>query len=352
MCLPICVILYVLLAVLFAYGCLPLSLVRKMREKYRLNAMDRAGWLDPVSLARVDQLVAASADPVEIKRHQAYQTKAEAELRGSPSVVIEMPCFAHPIIHDERPYPGVPGSGGGGGGGGGGGAGGGTGVGSAGGSAVTGIPDGSAASPDDALVGAGGGTGGGSNAYTSSRSRDGTVSPPVGVMSGGGLAPRNGSGEGAAMGMAGAGGRAWGDSDLMAGGGVEAFLLVSDYEMEEDNPGEIDPWRAGTCRFKMVVTGGWGGRGGHFQRWKWKSFRSRVRQLAQFPRVTVFFASAHTRRSSSSPMLFVWFGSLSWGEPVLSNESGDHARGVQSNSMSCFQTRSNHDSRYFRHRIS
>ncbi|CAN0481106.1 unnamed protein product [Hapterophycus canaliculatus] len=36
----------------------------------------------------------------------------------------------------------------------------------------------------------------------------------------------------------GEGGRAWGSSDLPAGGGSGAFLLVSDYEMEEDNPVE------------------------------------------------------------------------------------------------------------------
>jgi len=88
-----------------------------MREKYRLRAMDRADWLDPVSLSRVDRLVAALANPVELQKHRAYQTDAETGLRDFPNVVLEMPCFAHPIIHEERPYPGVPGGGGGGGGG-------------------------------------------------------------------------------------------------------------------------------------------------------------------------------------------------------------------------------------------
>ncbi|CAN0442493.1 unnamed protein product, partial [Hapterophycus canaliculatus] len=85
-----------------------------MREKYRLRAMDRADWLDPVSLARVDRLVSALADPEELSQHRAYQTDAEAALRDAPSLVLEMPCFAHPIMHEERPYPGVPGTGGGG----------------------------------------------------------------------------------------------------------------------------------------------------------------------------------------------------------------------------------------------
>ncbi|CAB1107106.1 unnamed protein product [Ectocarpus sp. CCAP 1310/34] len=143
-----------------------------MREKYRLRAMDRADWLDPASLSRVDRLVAALADPDELRKHRAYQTDAEASLRDSPKLVLEMPCFAHPIIHEERPYPGVPG--------------GVTGAGGGGGSAIVG--------------GAGAGAG-------ATQRQDG-------------------------------GGRAWGASDLLAGGGSDAFLLVSDYEMEEDNPVE------------------------------------------------------------------------------------------------------------------
>ncbi|CAN0337331.1 unnamed protein product, partial [Ectocarpus fasciculatus] len=95
--------------------------LERMREKYRLRAMDRADWLDPASLSRVDRLVAALADPDELRKHRAYQTDAEAGLRDSPKLVLEMPCFAHPIIHEERPYPGVPGVPGGGTGGGGGG---------------------------------------------------------------------------------------------------------------------------------------------------------------------------------------------------------------------------------------
>ncbi|CAM9679195.1 unnamed protein product, partial [Ectocarpus sp. 4 AP-2014] len=94
--------------------------LERMREKYRLRAMDRADWLDPASLSRVDRLVAALADPDELRKHRAYQTDAEASLRDSPKL----------------------------------------------------------------------------------------------------------------------GGRAWGASDLLAGGGSDAFLLVSDYEMEEDNPVE------------------------------------------------------------------------------------------------------------------
>ncbi|CAN0029761.1 unnamed protein product, partial [Ectocarpus fasciculatus] len=94
--------------------------LERMREKYRLRAIDRADWLDPASLSRVDRLVAALADPDELRKHRAYQTDAEAGLRDSPKL----------------------------------------------------------------------------------------------------------------------GGRAWGASDLLAGGGSGAFLLVSDYEMEEDNPVE------------------------------------------------------------------------------------------------------------------
>ncbi|CAN0325679.1 unnamed protein product, partial [Ectocarpus sp. 12 AP-2014] len=52
--------------------------LERMREKYRLRAMDRADWLDPASLSRVDRLVAALADPDELRKHRAYQTDAEA----------------------------------------------------------------------------------------------------------------------------------------------------------------------------------------------------------------------------------------------------------------------------------
>ncbi|CAM9954479.1 unnamed protein product, partial [Laminaria digitata] len=120
--------------------------LERMREKYRLRTMDRADWLDPVSLSRVDRLVAALADPEELRKHASYQTETQKNLRNSPTLILEMPYFAHPVIHEERPYPGVPGGGG--------------------------------------------------------------------------------------------GGRAWGSSDFLAGAGSDAFLLVSDYEMEEDNPVE------------------------------------------------------------------------------------------------------------------
>lgn len=178
-----------------------------MREKYRLRTMERADWLDPVSLSRVDRLVAALADPDELRQYRAYQTDAEAGLRDSPNLVLDMPCFAHPIIHEERPYPGVPGGGVGGGGGGGG-------VGSGGGAmSVTGIAP--LATSATVVV----------------PSADGTL---VATANGAAAGVDGGGGEG---GM-GEGGRSWGDSDLLAGGGSGAFLLVSDYEMEEDNPVE------------------------------------------------------------------------------------------------------------------
>lgn len=145
--------------------------------------MDRADWLDPVSLSRVDRLVAALADPDELRKHRAYQTETEAGLRTSPSLILEMPYFEHPIIHEERPYPGVPGGGGAPGGA----------------SGIVGMPP----------------------------TADGMLADSGGVV--------NGVGTG---GGAGEGGRAWGASDLLAGGGSDAFLLVSDYEMEEDNPVE------------------------------------------------------------------------------------------------------------------
>lgn len=161
--------------------------LRQMREKYRLRAMDRADWLDPVSLSRVDRLVAALADPEELRKHRAYQTEAEAGLRTSPTLILEMPYFAHPIIHEERPYPGVPGGGGG--------------------------------AP-------GGGSGIGGGAPTDRMTTNGAT--VVGGSGGGG-------GGGAGWGE---GGRSWGASDLLTAGGSDAFLLVSDYEMEEDNPVE------------------------------------------------------------------------------------------------------------------
>lgn len=170
-----------------------------MREKYRLHAVDRADWLDPVSLSRVDRLVAALADPEEIKKYGAYQTEAEADLRSSPNILIEMPYFAHPIIHEERPYSGVPGGGGGG-----------------------------------AVQGGRGGIGGVRSGGS------GSVPLPadgVSTMMNGAAATASGGWEGDGGGM-GEGGRPWGAPDLAAGGGVDAFLLVSDYEMEEDNPVE------------------------------------------------------------------------------------------------------------------
>lgn len=155
-----------------------------MREKYRLHMIDRADWLDRVSIARVDRLIAALADPEQLRRNRAYQTDAEASLRNTPNLILEMPYFAHPIIHEERSYPGVPGGGGG------------------------------------ATVG-GGGIGG----SPAERATSGAIA--VGV-----------NGSGGRIGGMGEGGRAWGASDLLAGGGSEAFLLVSDFEMEEDNPVE------------------------------------------------------------------------------------------------------------------
>lgn len=172
-----------------------------MREKYRLRAMDRADWLDPVSLSRVDRLVAALADPGELRKHRAYQTDAEACLRDSPNIVLEMPCFAHPIIHEERPYPGVPGGGGSGGGGGG------------------AVMIGSAA----AAAGVG---------------QQVQAATPMPTAPDGTLATATATAEGEAAGGMGEGGRSWGASDLLAGGGSGAFLLVSDFEMEEDNPVE------------------------------------------------------------------------------------------------------------------
>ena len=160
--------------------------VPQRRETYRLSILDRADWLDPISLDRVDRLIAALADPEELRKHRAYQTDAEAGLRTSPNLILEMPSFAHPIIHEERPYSGVPGGGGG------------------------------------APVGASGV--GGSPAE---RAASG-----VATAGGGG-----GEGDGLSGGM-GEGGRAWGASDLLARGGSDAFLLVSDYEIEEDNPVE------------------------------------------------------------------------------------------------------------------
>ena len=176
----------------------------KMREKYRLRAMDRADWLDPVSLSRVDRLVVALADPAELRRHRAYQTDSEAGLRDYPNLVLEMPCFAHPIIHEERPYPGVPGGGGGGTGAGGGGGGGGSG-----GAVMIGAAG--AAQPVQAVA-----------PMPAAAGADGTLAA-AGCEAAGGM---------------GEGGRSWGDSDLLAGGGSGAFLLVSDFEMEEDNPVE------------------------------------------------------------------------------------------------------------------
>lgn len=170
---------------------------QKMREKYKLRAMDRADWLDPVSLSRVDRLVAALADPAELRTHRAYQTDAEAALRDSPDLVLEMPCFAHPIIHEERPYPGVPGGGGGG-------------------------------------TGAGGGGGGSGGALMIGAAGAAQQAQAVAPMPTTAAA----AGDGEAAGGMGEGGRSWGDSDLLAGGGSGAFLLVSDFEMEEDNPVE------------------------------------------------------------------------------------------------------------------
>lgn len=236
-----------------------------MREKYRLGAMDRADWLDPISLSRVDQLVATLSNPAELRKHRAYQTESEARLRALPSIVLEMPCFAYPVIHEERPYSGVPGGGGGGtGGAGGNGSGGGAtnaAPGSAGSASVMGgigagvFPDGTTAAGVT-----GGGGGGGVHDYYGGNLRvakeGGTVGTPsagggVGAGAeeegnggsgggGGGNGSRGGGGDESddAEMMAGAGGRAWGSSDVMAGAGVEAFCLVSDYEMEEDNPVE------------------------------------------------------------------------------------------------------------------
>ena len=150
--------------------------------------MDRADWLDPVSLSRVDRLVAALADPEDLRKNAAYQTETQENLRNSPTLILEMPYFAHPVIHEERPYPGVPGGGGGAPGGGR--------------SGISGIP------AADGMVVANGGT------------TEGDSLPGGG---GGGM---------------GEGGRSWGASDFLAGAGSDAFLLVSDYEMEGDNPVE------------------------------------------------------------------------------------------------------------------
>lgn len=159
----------------------------QMREKYRLGAMDKAHWLDPVTLSRVDQLIAALADPEELRKHRAYQTEAEAGLRTSPTLILQMPYFAHPIIHEEKPYPGVPGGG-------------------------VGVPP--TVGRNSRIVGG-------------VAAADGMIGP-AGV-------PFVGEGEGSGLGE---GGRSWGASDLLAGGGADAFLLVSDFEMEADNPVE------------------------------------------------------------------------------------------------------------------
>lgn len=177
---------------------LGLTFNQQMREKYRLRAMDRADWLDPVSLSRVDRLVGALADPAELRKHRAYQTDVEAGLRDSPNLVLEMPCFAHPIIHEERPYPGVPGGGGGG----------------------------------------SGATGGGGGGAAGTAQQVPMAAAAAAVAADGTLATAAAAADGEAVGGMGEGGRSWGASDLLAGGGSGAFLLVSDFEMEEDNPVE------------------------------------------------------------------------------------------------------------------
>ncbi|CAN0315901.1 unnamed protein product [Discosporangium mesarthrocarpum] len=48
-----------------------------MKEKYHLGAVDRAEWLDSASLSRADQLIAALADPTQLRAHRAYQSEAE-----------------------------------------------------------------------------------------------------------------------------------------------------------------------------------------------------------------------------------------------------------------------------------
>lgn len=152
----------------------------QMLDKYRMRAVERVSWLDSIVLPRVNELVGALSDPTELQKHRAFQTNTELRLRSLPALIVEMPCFEHPVIHDERPYPGVPGGGSGG--------------------AQGGPPPGAGV--------------------------EGLSSRPPGF-------PVMDAGR-----MAGAGGRAWDSPDLLAGAGVEAFMLVSDYEMEEDNPVE------------------------------------------------------------------------------------------------------------------
>ncbi|CAM9241184.1 unnamed protein product, partial [Choristocarpus tenellus] len=163
--------------------------LERMKEKYQLGAVDRADWLDPASLARVEQLTTALADPAKLRSHKAYQSEVETLLRSKPFMVIELPYFAHPVIHEERPYPGV--------------------------SAV-------AAAAAKTAMAAGGGLV--VTPMTSPTSTSSTSLPTTGH-------------EGIITGALGEGGNnpPW-EGDVLGGGA--AFLAVADYETEEDNPVE------------------------------------------------------------------------------------------------------------------